>query len=228
MNILAIDTSSSVASAAVMSNGQVVGEYTVCNGKTHSQIIIPLISDMLDKSGISIKDIDVFATSLGPGSFTGLRIGVATIKSFAQAMNKNIIGISALQGLCANVASVKDVVVCPVIDARRGNVYNALYKNGIELQHDRLVSLDEVLNEVADEKTLFLGDGITKHREKIIDVLGDKAQFVPANNALQRASSIAYLANLRAEDNDFDNLYSLEPIYVRASQAERELNGEKE
>ncbi len=228
MNILAIDTSSPVASAAIMTDGRLAGEYIISNGKTHSQIIVPLISDMLDKAGVTINDIDVFATSLGPGSFTGLRIGVATAKSFAQAMGKEIIGISALAGLCANVFCMENVMICPIMDARRGNVYNAVYKNGIEIKGDRLISLDDVLSEVGDEKTLFIGDGIVKHREKIESAMGEKAIFAPEHIAVQRASSIAYLANLRAEKGDFDNIYSLEPIYVRASQAERELRGEKD
>lgn len=228
MNILAIDTSSPVASAAVMADGVLAGEYVISNGKTHSQIIIPLISDMLNKVGMTINDIDVFSTSLGPGSFTGLRIGVATAKSFAQAMGKEIIGISALSGLCANVSCCEDVLICPIMDARRGNVYNAIYKNGIEIKSDRLINLNDVLDEVSGQKTIFLGDGVIKHKETIERAMGDKAVFAPAHLNIQKASSIAYLANIRAEKGDFDNLYSVEPIYVRASQAERELQGEKD
>ena len=130
MNILAIDTSSTVASVAVTSNGKTLSEYNVCNGKTHSQIIMPMVSDALDKAGLKISDIDVFATSLGPGSFTGLRIGVATAKTFAQATGKKIIGVSSMEGLCANVSVTGDFNVCPIVDARRGNVFNAVYKNG--------------------------------------------------------------------------------------------------
>lgn len=228
MIILAIDTSSPVASAAIMSDGKLVGEYVISNGKTHSQIIIPLISDMLNKSGVAIEDIDVFATSLGPGSFTGLRIGVSTAKSFAQAMNKEIIGISALAGLSANITYPEDVLICPIMDARRGNVYNAVYRNGTTIKEDRLISLDDLLNEISEKKTLFLGDGIIKHREKIKSAMGDNVIFPPEHIAMQRASSIAYLANIRATNGDFDNLHSMEPIYVRASQAERELVGEKD
>ncbi len=226
MNILAIDTSSPVASAAIMADGLLTGEYIISNGKTHSQIIIPLISDMLKKSGLTVNDIDVFATSLGPGSFTGLRIGVATAKAFAQATGKRIIGISALYALCANVINCDNMLLCPIMDARRGNVYNAIYKNGSQIRGDRLLSLESVLDEVKNEKTLFLGDGISKHRKRIEEIMGERAAFAPEHIALQRASSIAYLANIRAESGDFDNLYSLEPVYVRASQAERELTGE--
>lgn len=228
MKILAIDTSSPVASAAVMSDGVLVGEYTINNGKTHSQIIVPLISDMLKKSGLSIGDIDVFATSLGPGSFTGLRIGVATAKSFAQALGKPIIGISALKGLAVGVDWCKNINVCPIMDARRGNVYNAVYKNGVSIKEDRLISLDCLIDEIDKEKTVFLGDGVFKHKDKISAFMGENAIFLPENLCMQRASSIAYLAYERALETDYDDVYSLEPIYVRASQAERELAGETE
>jgi len=225
MNILALDTSSAVASVAVLKDGVLAAECVINNGKTHSQIIVSMISDVLKKTAISLEQIDVFSTALGPGSFTGLRIGVATAKSFAQAMDKKIIGISSLDGLNANVACNKDLVVCPIVDARRGNVYNAIYKNDIKLVNDRLISLEDLLKELNGRKTIFLGDGIFKHREKIQETMGDNALFVPEYLANQRASSIAHLANLRAVDDDFDNLYTVAPIYVRSSQAERELEG---
>ena len=227
MNILAIDTSSPVASVAFMSDGKLVAEYIINNGKTHSQIVVPLISDMLSKAGADFKSIDVFATSLGPGSFTGLRIGVATAKTFAQAESKKIIGVSALDGLFSGVAD-KSLVVCPIIDARRGNVYNAIYENGEKVTSDRLVSLADVLRELDGKKTVFLGDGVLKHREMIVNSMGSNAVFLPEHLSLQRASSVAYLANCRTEKNDFDDIYSLEPIYIRPSQAERELNGDKD
>jgi len=228
MKILAIDTSSPVASAAVMVDSNLVGEYVISNGKTHSQIIIPLISDMLTKAGISVHEIDVFAVSLGPGSFTGLRIGIATAKSFAQALNKKIIGISALDSLHANLPCGNDLFICPIMDARRGNVYNSIYKNGIKLKDDRLININEVLEEVSGNKTIFLGDGILKHKETIVSVMGDNAIFAPANLSMQKSSSVAFLANQRVMNGEFDNIYSLEPVYVRASQAERELTGEKD
>lgn len=226
MNILAIDTSSSVASVAVVSDGKVLSEYNVCNGKTHSQIIMPMISDALDKAVLKISDVDVFATSLGPGSFTGLRIGVATAKSFAQATGKKIIGISSMEGLCANVLADDCTLVCPIVDARRGNVFNAIYKNGICLKKDRLISVELLIDEINGNKTVFVGDGCLKHKDTIISKMGDKAIFLSEHLSMSKASSIAFCASLRAANNDYDEIYSLTPIYVRSSQAERELNGE--
>lgn len=228
MKLLAIDTSSPVASVAVMNDGVLLGETMVNNGKTHSQIIVPLISDMLKNIGISMVDIDVFATSLGPGSFTGLRIGVATAKSFAQALNKPIVGISSLEGLASGVEFCEDANICPIMDARRGNVYNAVYRNGKCIKEDRLIGLNELLSEINKGKTVFIGDGVLKHKDAIFQYMGDNAVFLPEYMSVLRASSIAHLAYKRAIENDYDNLYSIEPIYVRASQAERELSGEKE
>lgn len=226
MNILAIDTSSTVASVAIVSEGKVLAEYNVCNGKTHSQIIMPMISDALDKAGLTMSDIDVFATSLGPGSFTGLRIGVATAKTFAQATGKKIIGISSMAGLSANVPADENLLVCPIVDARRGNVFNAVYKNGVCLKDDRLISVELLAKELDGQKVVFLGDGCGKYKDYLKSVLGDNSVFLSEHLSMPRASSIAFLALMRAEKSDYDDLFSLTPIYVRSSQAERELNGE--
>ncbi|MBE7013220.1 MAG: tRNA (adenosine(37)-N6)-threonylcarbamoyltransferase complex dimerization subunit type 1 TsaB [Ruminococcaceae bacterium] len=226
MNILAIDTSSTVASAAILSNKKLLAEYNVCNGKTHSQIIMPMISDVLDKAGLDIADIDVFATALGPGSFTGLRIGVATAKTLAQATGKKVIGISSLHSLSANVLQYDNCIVCPIVDARRGNVFNAIYKNGIREKAERLISVELLLKELNGQKTVFVGDGCAKYSETIKSLMGDNAVFLPEHISLPRAASVAHLAEIRAADNEYDDLYSITPIYVRNSQAERELNGE--
>lgn len=225
MNILAIDTSSVVASVSVLKDGITAGEYSVNNGKTHSQIIVPLVCQVLNKAGITLDDVDIFAVALGPGSFTGLRIGVATAKTFAQVKGKQIIGISSLDSLYVNGCFYNDVVICPIIDARRGNVYNAVYKNGEKLKKDRLISLDSLFEELGQQKVVFLGDGAIKHKEKILSNFGDNAVFLPEHLSMQKSSSVAYLAKQRAERKEYDNLYNLSPIYVRSSQAERELEG---
>ena len=129
MNILAIDTSSQNATVAIVCEERLIGEYTINNKKTHSQIIMSLIDDMVSKSGLDINDIDVLACGIGPGSFTGLRIGIATAKALCQGLSKKIIGVSSLEVLAKSI-SFADKIVCPIIDARRNDVYNAVYKNG--------------------------------------------------------------------------------------------------
>ncbi len=223
MNILAIDTSSVNATVALMNDERLIGEYLISNKKTHSQVIMPMIDELLKKCGADIYDIDIFATGIGPGSFTGLRIGIATAKALCQAQNKKIIGVSSLWSLSANVCD-SEKIVCPIIDARRGDVYNALFKNGKYIENDRAISIDELLDELSGKETLFLGDGVFCHKDKIIEKMGDKAYFAPISHMLSKASSIASLAYQRAVQNDFDDYHTILPIYLRSCQAEREYN----
>ena len=223
MNILAIDTSSQNATVALINDERLVGEYTINNKKTHSQIIMPLISDLISKSGLDISDIDVFATGIGPGSFTGLRIGVATCKALAQANNKKIIGVSSLEILAKSVYFTEKTV-CSIIDARRDDVYNAVYKNGICLSDDRVININELLNELGDNETVFVGDGVNAHKDLIKEKMGNKAFFAPKNILMAKAGVLAQIALEKALNNDFDEISTLNPIYLRSSQAEREYN----
>lgn len=225
MNILAIDTSSLNATVSVINDDKLLGEFTISNKNTHSQIIMPMLDDMLKFAGVDIDDIDVFATAIGPGSFTGLRIGIATAKALCQGGNKKIIGVSALEGLACNVYE-DDKIICPIIDARRGDVYNALYLNGECIENDRAINIETLLDELnaKDKMIVFVGDGVLLHRELIKEKLGDKAQFAPPSKVMAKASSIANIALKRANNEHYDDIYSLEPIYLRQSQAEREYN----
>lgn len=223
MNILAIDTSSQNATVALMCDERLIGEYTINNKKTHSQIIMPLISDMMSKSGIDICDVDVFAAGIGPGSFTGLRIGIATAKALAQANNKKVIGVSSLAALWASV-EYSDMTICPIIDARRNDVYNAVYKNGVCVKEDRAINIEELLDELGTSQTVFLGDGVNVFETLIKEKMGENAFFVPQGICLVKASNVAKLALERANNNDFDDIYTLSPVYLRTSQAEREYN----
>ncbi|MBE7054045.1 MAG: tRNA (adenosine(37)-N6)-threonylcarbamoyltransferase complex dimerization subunit type 1 TsaB [Ruminococcaceae bacterium] len=223
MNILAIDTSSQNATVALLSEERLIGEFTINNKKTHSQIIMPLIDDMISKSGLDIKDIDVFACGVGPGSFTGLRIGIATAKALAQAVNKKVVGVSSLSVL-ANSISFSEKLVCPIIDARRNDVYNALYKDGKCIKEDRAINIEDLIKELNGNETVFVGDGIIPHKDLIISKMGDKAYFAPQSIMMAKASAVAQIALERALNNSFDDIYNLEPVYLRSSQAEREYN----
>lgn len=223
MNILAIDTSSVNATCAVLCGGTLAGEFSICNKKTHSQMIMPMIDDVLKKTSLEIEDIDVFAPCIGPGSFTGLRIGIAAAKALCQARGKKIVGISSLDALWQNVFATEKTV-CPIMDARRGDVYNALYLDGKKITPDRAISLDSLLLELDGKKAVFVGDGVFVHKEKIIEKMGENAYFAPPMHTLSRASSVAYLAQKRCENNDFDDYHTILPIYIRTCQAEREYN----
>lgn len=223
MNILAVDTSALTATVAVMKNGVLVFENNITNALTHSETLMPMIDYALSSVKLSVKDIDLFAVSCGPGSFTGIRIGVSAIKALAYATNKPVYGINTLEALACNL-SVTEVRVCPIMDARRSQVYNAIYKfahgKAEVLEAPRALSVEELCEEIT-EKTIFTGDGVTVYRDKITQLCGDKALFAPAHLTLQRAASIAYAASMASED-EYLTPEALEVIYLRKSQAERE------
>lgn len=226
MNILAVDTSANVAAAALVSGGKLLAESMLNNKTTHSEKLMPMIDFVLKNSGMDITDIDLFAVANGPGSFTGLRIGVSTVKGLAHAVNKPIVGISTLAGLAYNLFET-DGLISPIMDARRFQVYNAVYKweKGVfrEIAPPRAIALDDCIKEFENEKKVyFLGDGVPVHKEAIKEKMGDRAVFVPENNLNQRASSLAVLAEKKAALSEKDDYNSLMPFYLRKPQAERE------
>ena len=220
MKILTMDTSSVNATVAVGDENRILGEYTVAGERAHSQIIMPMLEELLSRCHLAIGDIDIFAVALGPGSFTGLRIGIAAMKTLANALNKKIIGISSLDEVAANF-TLTNKFICPIFDARRNDVYNAVYKNGEKLVADRILSIDTVLLEMADKEVIFAGDAICKYKEKILSANNPNWQIAPIHLSTQSASSLIYAAQKRAEKGDYDDADVL-PIYIRPSQAERE------
>lgn len=222
MNILAMDTSTLTATVAVLNEEKLLGEFTVCNKLTHSQMIMPMLDTLLKTISISVNDIDVFATSVGPGSFTGLRIGMASIKTLAQALDKPVIGVSSLDAVAENF-SFTDCIICPIMDARHSEVYNALYHNGKEIVKSRAVNINTLLEELNGKNVVFAGDGVLTYGELIKSFENEKWMIAPPNFLLPRASSVAAAALKRAAKGDFDNTYTLNPVYLKKSQAEREL-----
>ena len=226
MKILAIDTSSTVAAVAVSEDGVLLGEYTVNHGLTHSQRLLPMVEELLGSLSMKISEIDLFACSTGPGSFTGLRIGIATVKGFAFAENKPCVSVSGLEAMAYNHLYT-DYIICPLMDARAGQVYNALYKRtrgGIKtLTPPRAVEIDKVIEELSamKDKVLFLGDGVAPNLEKI-KKLGSRSVLGAFNNNMQRAASIALAAEIKAKNGEILTCDRLEAEYLRKSQAERE------
>lgn len=220
MKILAIDTSALTATAAILSDDTLLGEISTTTKLTHSQTIMPMIDELLKKVSLDIADIDLFACSEGPGSFTGLRIGIGTIKGLAYGLGKPVVGVSTLEALAHNI-SFTDLVISPIMDARRGQVYNALYKyNGNVLEcikEPRALSIEELCEELT-ETSIFVGDGVRVHREKIKELLGEKAMFSSPQHQLQRAGSVAYAALGKTPCDAAE----LTAVYLRKPQAERE------
>ena len=224
MNILAVDTSAVTATVAIIKDDVLVYENNITNALTHSETLMPMVDAGLKSVNLTAKDIDLFAVSCGPGSFTGIRIGVAAIKALAYAVDKPVFGINTLLSLAYNLSIVKNMPVAPIMDARRGQVYNAVYKftdSGVcEVVSPRALSIDELCASIT-EPTYFVGDGVNVYKSKIDELLGDKALFPPSPMVLQKASSTAYAASL-ASDKDYLYPEALEVIYLRKSQAERE------
>jgi len=222
MKILAVDTSTMSLSVAITGKSGLLSEITVINNQTHSIHLINLIERALGISGLSIKDIDGYAVTNGPGTFTGLRIGISTIKGLAAATHKPIVGISSLEALASQAGPAANLI-CPFMDARRGEIYTNLYrsKNGrmIQIEDERVIDPSEMIDQIC-ETCIFIGNGAKLYREIIEKKLGEKAVFASEKQNIIQASSIAYLGrdrftNLNTEDNT-----QFVPVYIRKSDAE--------
>lgn len=225
MITLAIDSSSKAATAALIKDGALLGEITLNDKKEHSIILMTLIEDLLNFNKLTINDIDGYVVSKGPGSFTGLRIGMATIKGLSFGSGKPYISISSLDALAYNVVNF-DGIICPIMDALRNSVYTALYKsnnNKLErLTEYSALDLEELVNQLKDknEKVIFIGDGVNKYREYLKENYSN-CTFPPAHLNLTRASSLGELGSILLESGQHDDSNS-SPIYLKKSQAERE------
>ena len=226
MKILAIDTSGPVSGCAVMVDGRIVHSIALCHGLTHSESIMPAVEDCMQASNLSCADVDVFAAVAGPGSFTGVRIGVCAAKGLAHAVNRPCVAIHALEALAMNFYGF-DGLICPILDARRSQVYCALFdaKDGFpnRVADDNAVALDELLERLpADRRILFAGDGLAVHANRILERLGDRALIAPANLRDLRPDAVCALAERHRAD--WVEARELRPVYLRAPQAERERN----
>lgn len=230
MKILALDTSTLMATCAVIDGDKVLGEYSLNQDMSHSEKLVPMIKTILDGLGLNIKDIDLYGVSIGPGSFTGLRIGVATIKGFAHLFDKPLVGISTLEGLAFNLP-YNDIVV-PMIDARRDRVYTGIY-SWEDCRIETIMEPDVIeVNELVKildkyEKIVVNGEGSLVYKEIIKSTLKEKVKFSTISQNSCRATSIGELALIKYKVGHRDDYYTLIPDYLRKTQAERELN-EKE
>lgn len=226
MKILALDSTADICTAAICEDNKLITEMTVNTGNTHSQTLLPVVESMLRATEISIDDIDLFACSTGPGSFTGVRIGVATIKGIAYGRGKPCVSVSTLDALAHNILGYNGII-CPVMNARRSQVYNALFecRNGQikRLCPDRAISIEELDRELSDkqENIYLCGDGydITEKGFKVT-----KIQGLPYRLRLASAYSVALCALEQYSAEQVLTDGTLVPIYLRPSQAERERN----
>ncbi len=225
MIIFCLDTSGPVAGAAIIQDGVLRYEAMAVNAFTHSQSILPMTEDAFRLTGLDISQTDVFAVTVGPGSFTGVRIGVSTVKALAHAENKPCVAVDALEAMAAGVMPSRSVI-CPIQDARAGQVYGAAFEGGTlkRLLEDEPIKLEDYLEKVSafGKEMLFLGDGMPVHRARIQEILGEKARFAPLHLSFLRPASAAYLAWERREQAM--DYRELKPLYLRPPQAERQRN----
>ncbi len=227
MQILAIESAALSAGAAVLSGEKLLSEEFVNCGLTHSQTLLPLIDKALSSAGKKIEEMDAIAVSAGPGSFTGVRIGMGTAKGLALGAGKPMILVPTLLALAENVSTFEGIIV-PMMDARRGEVYTAVYESrgGVltEAKPMCAMAVDALLPSL--DTAIFVGDGASVHREKILEVMGARAQIAPSHLLYHRAAAVA----MAAKDLPLVSPHEAEPIYLRLSQAEREYQerqGEK-
>ena len=212
MKILGVDTSNKVASVAIYEDEKLLNEKFSEDQKTHSEKVLPILDEMLKESNIDIKEIDEFVVCTGPGSFTGIRIGVSLIKGMAQGINKKIIGVTALEGLLNKIAGD----ACAIIDARHDNVY-AQYRINGEYSEADCVNIEELINKLPKGEIVFIGDAVNVHKELI-----EKNNYkMNEEIKIQSASDLIKFAlenKLQAED-----VGKVNPIYLRKAQPERTI-----
>ena len=228
MTIIAIDSSAKAASVCIANEEKIIGEFFINTSLTHSQTLMPMLEQLLKNTGMSVEQIGAVAVNAGPGSFTGVRIGVAAAKGLAFPKDLPCISVSTLESMAYNLLDC-DCIVCAVMDARCSQVYNAMFKikgNIAErLTEDRALSLSDLLLDIKnyDEKVLLVGDGAEISYE-FLKNCASNVFLAPQNKRVQTASSVALSAlEMLAEDKNV-SAGELMPVYLRLQQAQRELN----
>ncbi len=226
--ILAFDTSSPVCTVALTSEEALLSEMTVWAPRGHMARLMGMIDGAIREAGQPLDKVDAIAVGIGPGSFTGLRIGVSMARTFAQLLGKPILGIPSFDAVASRF-TFSEAVICPVLDAKRGEIYTAIYEaadGGVSRLTDFKVmtpyAFCSTLQLEGYDKIVLAGDALQAYEGQFYDCLGDKAVFASANLWWPSAGSIAAIAQTRAAAGEFDDLLALTPIYVRLSQAEEE------
>lgn len=233
MKIIAIDSSGLTASVAVAQEGVILAEYNVSYQKTHSQTLLPMLEELKKMIELDLSTIDAIALAKGPGSFTGLRIGSATAKGLGMALDLPIIEIPTVEGLATNLYGT-DKIICPIMDARRNQVYTGLFEYVGSGEEDKEYKLHTLLSdvplsieEIADKcnetgrEIIFLGDGVPVFREKLKELMKVPYSFAPASHQRQRAAAFATLAFQYLAEGKTVKAGEHAPEYLRLSQAER-------
>lgn len=228
MLILALESSAKAASVALTEDTELIAQYTQCSGLTHSRTLLPMLEDMLKNTEKKMTDVDLIAVAHGPGSFTGIRIGVSTAKGLAWAGEKKCVGVSTLEAMAWHGVS-HGGLICPVMDARRSQVYNALFEieNGkpVRLCKDRAIALEELCAELKEKNrpVCLVGDG-SQISCDYLRAQGIDCHVLPGNLLNQSAWGVA----MAAQEHEAGTADDLLPVYLRLSQAERERQARME
>lgn len=236
MKILAITTSSKICSVAVLEDKSLIIEKHIDDGTTHSQKLMPMINEILKECNLQLTDFNLFTCSVGPGSFTGVRIGVSTIKAFCDVTNVKATSVSSLEGLAYNTLNSNFYdntnIVCSLIDAKNDNVYCGIYKkeNNSFTQLEDLCAKNineilELLEKYSSSSILFVGDGSICHKYSILQKFS-KTTFIEKELNDETAVSIGIAAFNKYNKGIYGDSNSISPLYLRKSQAERTLEGE--
>ncbi|WP_042277619.1 tRNA (adenosine(37)-N6)-threonylcarbamoyltransferase complex dimerization subunit type 1 TsaB [[Clostridium] dakarense] len=224
MKVLGIDTSSMATSVAVIEDNKLICEYTVNTKKTHSQKLMLMIENMLKISDLDVNEMDLIAVCEGPGSFTGLRISMATAKAIAHVNNLPIVGVNSLELLAANM-NLCDKKICSILDAQRTQVYSGQYKfennEVVELKNIDVVEIDDLIEELKNSKEdwIIVGEAVYKYEEKLKDI--ENIHIAAPSHNVSKASSLCSVAINKYNKNiDVYDCYSINPVYIRKSQAE--------
>jgi tRNA threonylcarbamoyladenosine biosynthesis protein TsaB len=224
MKILGLDTATWCGSLGIIDDDEAVAEHALHREETLSARLLPAIQNLLAEARLDLHEIDGIAVSLGPGSFTGLRIGLSTVKGLALAAGRPVAGIPTLDALAYNLPFTP-YHICPLLDARKGQIYTALYKNRRgelleQLTPYQVLSPAALIEAIPPQETVFLGDGVEVCRELIAQRLGERALFAPLHLSFLRGTTVAELGLERIRQGQADDISSLVPIYVRPSDAE--------
>ena len=217
MKILGVDTSTPIGSVGLINGERFIAEHTLSIVKAHSSRLMPAIDQILKWADLTVNDLDACAIGIGPGSFTGIRIGVGTIKSLCYALKKPIIGVSTLEAIAYNLRYT-DRLICPILDARKDEVYGAVFRGGQNLlrkSDDLCAPIESLLNQINDA-AIFVGDGLQRYASVVLERFGDDVPLADPIFNVPRGASIARIGYARLLNGQSGDYFSLTPNYVRA------------
>jgi tRNA threonylcarbamoyladenosine biosynthesis protein TsaB len=224
MRILALETATNTVGLALMDECKVLGELTLDLGRHHAEVLLPALDKLFAMTGLKPEEMDLLACTIGPGSFTGLRIGISTVKGLALAIDKPIVGVSTLEALALNAIPAAGWI-CPMFDARKSQVYTGLYRIGPDglpasAGEERLIGIGDFLQGLPGEEILFLGDGAVAHAGLIDEIMGKRAVVCSSSKNRILASSVGLIGRKRYQNGLCLDMLTFAPRYLRPSTAE--------